>query len=1034
MAALPDPFGTAALRERVLTAWSASPARLREDANTEEDAALGAYRDRLVVELAQNAADAATAGDVPGRLVLRLVDDPAGGPGTLLAANTGAPLTAAGVEGLSTLRASAKASAGASADRGGDGTVGRFGVGFAAVLTVTDSPALRSRDGAVRFSRDDSADLVRRLGGPGAAAELATRDGHVAALRMPFPAPDAAAVPAGHDTVVELPLRDGAARALVESQLDELVGGGGDVLLLALPGLSEVVVERPGAARVRIADVTDRWRVLRRTGRFDPADVADRGVEDRRRPGWQLTWALPLAEPVRSPGVLCSPTPTDEDLPWEALLVATFPLGPDRRRLAPGRATDVLLDAAADAYGDLLAQVAADGGDALALVPYGAAAGRVDAELRRRVLDRARDVPLLLCVETVDGAPLPVRPSTAVALTGPGADDPALLAALAPALAGLVAAPRGVDRLLTDLGVVRMGLAEVLDVLPGRDTASGRALFAALAPLAAADPVAREAMSGLPVPLLDGRRVHGVRGLVLLDGGTVLPPDAAELLGQHGLRVVDPAVADGPARDLLVRLGAREGGPWALLTDPAVRAAVAASPDAEDPDAVAEAVLSVVEAVVRPLGAGAADTAAVDRVARELPWLADLALPDEADDLAPAGSLVVPGTLAARAFDPAEVAPVHPDLLREWGSDVLCAVGVLTGPALVALPALDLADPAALEETAERGLADVAEYVAEVWADVVDDALDGTAVEDVVAVRDLDLVVGAWPELIAALAADPVGTQALTADWVLGGHRRTGYTAWWLRRHGPCTDVVRERAGSAPAWLAAAPDWLAALPAPVRRSLGVLDDLAGAGTADLAGLLRRSARAVGTADGPTAADLPALWGALGRACADLPDLDVPHLAALAADGSVVAADAGAVVVPDDAAWAQRTDLGPRLLVPAAHAVRVADLLDLDLASDRADGVVAHPAGAERTVPAAASALVPAVARTWTEVAELTCDGVPVGFWPVDGAVVATSTVDAARGLALAAGAWWARTALAALLGDDADLAARVLAEELPGLG
>ncbi|NAZ86836.1 hypothetical protein, partial [Kineococcus indalonis] len=47
-----DPFGTAALRRRVLEAWAASPARLREDANAEEDAALGAYRDRLVVELA----------------------------------------------------------------------------------------------------------------------------------------------------------------------------------------------------------------------------------------------------------------------------------------------------------------------------------------------------------------------------------------------------------------------------------------------------------------------------------------------------------------------------------------------------------------------------------------------------------------------------------------------------------------------------------------------------------------------------------------------------------------------------------------------------------------------------------------------------------------------------------------------------------------------------------------------------------------------------------------------------------------------
>ena len=56
---LADPFGSAALRRRVLDAWAASPARFREDANAEEELALGGYRDRLVVELAQNAADAA---------------------------------------------------------------------------------------------------------------------------------------------------------------------------------------------------------------------------------------------------------------------------------------------------------------------------------------------------------------------------------------------------------------------------------------------------------------------------------------------------------------------------------------------------------------------------------------------------------------------------------------------------------------------------------------------------------------------------------------------------------------------------------------------------------------------------------------------------------------------------------------------------------------------------------------------------------------------------------------------------------------
>src|SRR3954449_11448488 len=133
-----DPFDTAAIRRRVLAAWADSPARFREDANAEEDLVRGGYRDRLLIELAQNAADAAARARVPGRLRLELSGD------VLRAANTGAPLDAAGVQGLATLRASAK--------RDEPTSVGRFGVGFAAVLAVSDEPAILSTTGGVRFS------------------------------------------------------------------------------------------------------------------------------------------------------------------------------------------------------------------------------------------------------------------------------------------------------------------------------------------------------------------------------------------------------------------------------------------------------------------------------------------------------------------------------------------------------------------------------------------------------------------------------------------------------------------------------------------------------------------------------------------------------------------------------------------------------------------------------------------------------------------------------------------------------------------
>ncbi|MDQ4117956.1 MAG: hypothetical protein M3235_13480, partial [Actinomycetota bacterium] len=144
-----DPFGTAALREAALAAWSSSPTRFREDANAEEDLRLGGYADTWCVELLQNAADAARAAGVPGRARITVVRD------ELRVANTGAPLHASGVAALASLRASAK--------RDESGATGRFGVGFAAVLAVSEEPRVVSTTGGVRFSATATAAEVDRL-------------------------------------------------------------------------------------------------------------------------------------------------------------------------------------------------------------------------------------------------------------------------------------------------------------------------------------------------------------------------------------------------------------------------------------------------------------------------------------------------------------------------------------------------------------------------------------------------------------------------------------------------------------------------------------------------------------------------------------------------------------------------------------------------------------------------------------------------------------------------------------------------------
>ncbi|WP_420876600.1 sacsin N-terminal ATP-binding-like domain-containing protein, partial [Streptomyces griseoruber] len=288
-----DPFGTARLRRGVLDAWATSPARFREDANAEEDLVLGGYRDRLVVELAQNAADAAARAGVPGRLRLTLRD------GVLVAANTGAPLDAAGVESLATLRASAKRDA-------QQVSVGRFGVGFAAVLSVTDEPAVVGRHGGVRWdlaeARELAADTARHS--PGLGDELRRRDGHVPLLRLPFAAQGTAPDP--YDTAVILPLRDAAAADLAE----RLLAAVDDALLLALPGLAEVVIEtgadtprtlrRSGDGALTVVEDSregaTRWRTAAAHGPLTPELLADRPVEERQRAHWSVTWAVPVDE------------------------------------------------------------------------------------------------------------------------------------------------------------------------------------------------------------------------------------------------------------------------------------------------------------------------------------------------------------------------------------------------------------------------------------------------------------------------------------------------------------------------------------------------------------------------------------------------------------------------------------------------------------------------------------------------------------------------------------------------------------------
>ncbi|MFF6959099.1 sacsin N-terminal ATP-binding-like domain-containing protein [Streptomyces sp. NPDC008317] len=1048
-----DPFGTAALRAGVTTAWSASAARFREDANAEEDLALGGYRDRLVVELAQNAADAAVRAGVPGRLRLTLHgagegdDDPA----LLAAANTGAPLDAAAVESLSTLRASAKRDDGPAA-------VGRFGVGFAAVLAVSDEPAVVGRTGGVRWSLAEARALAAEV--PGLTDELRRRDGHVPLLRLPFPAEGRA--PDTYDTVVLLPLRDGAAGDLAA----RLLAAVDDALLLALPGLSEVVVETPDGVRTLTRRQTDdgdvviedsdrdgaaRWRVSSASGALTPDLLADRPVEERLRPVWSVTWAVPVDEEgapaaPRTAPVVHAPTPTDEPLGLPALLLASFPLDPTRRHAALGPLTDFLLARAAESYVALLANWRPVGTGVVDLVPGPLGKGELDAELRRRILaelprtaflpraaeprpDGGPDGPEAAEKAADDGSwdgggPLAgeapaLRPVEAEVVEGATAQAVRVLAEVLPTLV-----PSTLERrpALRQLGVARLTLADAVDRLAGTERPAGWwwRLYDALAGTDA------DVLSGLPVPLADGRTVVGPRQVLLPvpgegdDGDTGAVDPAA--LARLGLRV---AHADA-VHPLLEKLGASPATPRAVLTTPQVRAAVAASLDDEgaawddenalDTEELADNVLALARAAGLAPG--------------EEPWLAALALPDEEGELAPAGELVFPGSALESVLREGELAAVDAELAERWGEQPLAAVGVLATFALVRAADVVL-DPDDLEprdsdwaEPDDIGLLDAVD----VWCEDVLDRLPETDVPpvatEVIGVRDLDLVDDdAWPQALALLSRPPLRDAITAPVRVLLPDGTTDsvrpYAAWWLRDH-PVLDGRRPvglRAAGGDPLLAGLYDEAAtgtAVDEQVLRALGVrtsvralLDEPGGA--AELLARLADPERRV------TPAQLHHLYAALA-------ELD-PEQVTLPDDLRAVVDGVPRVVAAADALVADAPDLLPLaagralLPVPPRLAADLADLFQVRRLSDAVEARVVSEGEIHDVLPAVHD-LLPGAPATYIEHEELLVTGdVELSWRYVDGTLHASTVEGVAAGLAWATTHWHRRFELAALLED-----------------
>ena len=1032
-----DPFGTARLRAATLAAWLASPDRFREDANTEEDHGRGYYRDRVVTELLQNAADAAQSPSPDmapaGRVLLRL--DPQAR--VFEVCNTGAPLTADGVRALASMRASTKSTPsaaegrleGAPASRPGPvASVGRFGVGFAAVRSVADEIEVVTTDASggsagVFFSTvqtaqvladaaagtSDAGDERRRA----LAAAVAARHGSLPVLRLPFASPphdgvaaETAALEGGWTTAVRLVLRDDDAVASVRSQLDAL----DPVTLLALPALHDVQVE--DGAVVRTIEPPHDWDVVTVAGEHDPADLADRPVEEQSRTTWSVTWALPPGARAGAGGLATgadgratgglgrvhAPTPTDEPCTLPAVLVASLPLDPTRRHVTPGLATDAVLHAAGEAYARLAERVARRGGDALSLVPTALPAGAVDAALHEHALEALRSARVLPVPAAGETSARLVAPADAVMLTaGDAADDPVLVAALARHVDGLVHVPRARRAAARRAGARSRTLTDVVDEVPFADAS----LLRALRPHARGRDA--EAFAGLRVALLGGAVTPGPRDVLLppdspADDGRLT--DALRLLGAS---VADPEHAPADVHDVLERLGAVVASPRVLLDGAAARAAVATLDDAldeaVDPQDLTAQETGLVEALLTIVGA----VADVDRDAR-FAHLDGLPLENEDGELMAARDLSLPGSVAEDLFD--GLVPVAAHVVERYGAPALVAVGVRADVVVRMLPDVvvtldpDLAD----DEGPDR------------WGDylaLLAHALgDGQEVGDVAVVDDLDAVADdRWGRLLERVAGDRDARAAL----LVGPGALPSYTAWWLReQHGGPWRCGERAAGAS--LLPGVPDALAdaQVDGAVWRALAAVDGAEDLAALDVTAWARVLADLPDVGAAVPADEATALWKALAdvaqlgeeepyeRVVAAVPVVggagSRPTPAPLATVRALVV-NAADVVVGDDPAWAQ-----VRAVVPGGP--DVADLLEAPLVGELPEPVV-HAEGEHRVQPVAG---LPG----WTRCDRITVDGVDVAWWPGD-PVLARDEAGAARGLALAAGDWADRHRIEAIL-------------------
>lgn len=337
--------------ERTLSAYRAQPNLVEEQANQEQDTARGGYANRQMVELIQNSADQIAKKVGGGRIYIRLTDT------HLYCADDGEPLDKDGAKALLFSHLSPKR---ATAE------IGRFGVGFKAVLGVTDRPAVFSRSGSIQFDRQRA---KRRI------AKVAPDAKHCPVLRVAEPIDPAAATKTDPElatlmrwarNVVRLPLKPDA-RAKLTEQIRTFAPE--FLLFVSHVRRLDIVGDADGESRrvhltraggqIELNDGGQRshWMLFSLSHELsDDAKADSRALDDAERV--KIAWAAPLdaRSPLRQ---FWAFFPTQTSSLVAGILNAPWKTNEDRQGLLPGVYNDELIGAAAQLVADSLPEMAA---------------------------------------------------------------------------------------------------------------------------------------------------------------------------------------------------------------------------------------------------------------------------------------------------------------------------------------------------------------------------------------------------------------------------------------------------------------------------------------------------------------------------------------------------------------------------------------------------------------------------------------------------------------------------------------------------